>query len=231
MCGSTPPPRGLKALTKAGSDRIGSTPVIPSLTFLHLEKLKYRSWCYPVRSWFCWRLCLTTVYDFRSPMKNVVPGALKRYFSSWPGAPNDSLLLHTLKTLFSLSLSWSLSLQWIIILHPTLNSASHAKATICNVDFQRNKALQYCCDIILNSSNIVPTLQRRFALLIIERCESSRATAPYLDHFHFEGGGIWVISEKNILQTDFEGKNVARKIANTVFIRISAQPRISAHLE
>ena len=48
---------------------------------------------------------LKTVYDFRSPMKNVVPGALKRYFSSWPGAPNDSLLLHTLKTLFSLSLS------------------------------------------------------------------------------------------------------------------------------
>ena len=112
-----------------------------------------------------------------------------------------------------------------------LSTASHAKGTICNVNFQRNKALQYCCDIILNSSNIVPTLQRRFALLIIERCESSCATAPYLDHFHLEGGGIWMISEKNILQTDFEGKNVARKIANTVFIRISAQPRISAHLE
>ena len=60
---------------------------------------------------------------------------------------------------------------------------SHAKGTICNVDFQRNKALQYCCDLILNSSNIVPTLQRSFALLTIAQCESSRATAPYLDYF------------------------------------------------
>ena len=170
-------------------------------------------------------------------MKNVVPGALKRYFSSGPGAPNDSLLLYTY-----IENTFFIIIVMIIVItvnnhttphsHPRrqtiLSTASHAKGTICNVDFQRNKALQYCCDIILNSSNIVPTLQRRFALLIIERCESSCATAPYLDHFHFEGGGIWMISEKNILQTDFEGKNVARKIANTVFIRISAQPRISA---
>lgn len=39
MYGSTLP-RGLKALTKAGSDRTGSTPVTLSLTFLHLEKLQ-----------------------------------------------------------------------------------------------------------------------------------------------------------------------------------------------
>ena len=43
MYGSTPPPppEGLKALTKAGSDRTGSTPVTLSLTFLsHVEPIK-----------------------------------------------------------------------------------------------------------------------------------------------------------------------------------------------
>ena len=33
-------------------------------------------------------------------------------------------------------------------------------ATICNDDFQHNTALQHCCDIVLNSYNIVPTFQR-----------------------------------------------------------------------
>ena len=42
-----------------------------------------------------------------------------------------------------------------------LSTASHAKGMICNVDFQRNKALQYCCDIIFEQfqycSNIATT--------------------------------------------------------------------------
>ena len=45
--------------------------------------------------------------------------------------------------------------------------------TIRNNDFRRNTALQYCCDIVLNSHNIVPTLQRCVALktsLRIEPC-------------------------------------------------------------
>ena len=36
--------------------------------------------------------------------------------------------------------------------------------TIRNNDFYPNIALQYCCDIVLNSHNIVPTLQRSVAL-------------------------------------------------------------------
>ena len=34
------------------------------------------------------------------------------------------------------------------------------QGTICNDDFQRNTVLQYCCDIVLNSYNTVPTIQR-----------------------------------------------------------------------
>lgn len=41
------------------------------------------------------------------------------------------------------------------------------------------------------------------------------ATAPYLDHFTVGGrrggGRIWVISEKNILQTDFKAKNCCKE--------------------
>ena len=32
--------------------------------------------------------------------------------------------------------------------------------TIQNDDFQRNTALQHCCNIVSNGYNIVPTLQR-----------------------------------------------------------------------
>ena len=34
--------------------------------------------------------------------------------------------------------------------------------TIRNDDFQRNTALQHCCDIVSNDNNIVPRLRRRF---------------------------------------------------------------------
>ena len=36
--------------------------------------------------------------------------------------------------------------------------------TIRNDDFYRNTTLQHCCDIVSNSYNIVPILQRRVAL-------------------------------------------------------------------
>ena len=39
--------------------------------------------------------------------------------------------------------------------------------TIRNDDFQRNTALQYCCDILSNTYNIVPILRRRVALKIV----------------------------------------------------------------
>ena len=39
--------------------------------------------------------------------------------------------------------------------------------TIRNDDFYRNTALQYCCDIVWNSYNIVPALQRCVALKIV----------------------------------------------------------------
>ena len=39
--------------------------------------------------------------------------------------------------------------------------------TIRNDDFERKAALQHCCDIVLNSYNIVPTLQRCVALKIV----------------------------------------------------------------
>ena len=39
--------------------------------------------------------------------------------------------------------------------------------TIRNDDFQRNTALQHCCDIISDGYNIVPTLQRCVALKIV----------------------------------------------------------------
>ena len=38
--------------------------------------------------------------------------------------------------------------------------------TIRNDDFQRNTALQHCCNIVSNGYNIVPTLQRSVALKI-----------------------------------------------------------------
>ena len=39
--------------------------------------------------------------------------------------------------------------------------------TIRNDDFQRNTALQNCCDIVSNNYNIVPTLQRGVVLKIV----------------------------------------------------------------
>ena len=39
--------------------------------------------------------------------------------------------------------------------------------TIRKNDFERNPALQHCCDIVLNGYNIVPTLQRCVALKIV----------------------------------------------------------------
>ena len=38
--------------------------------------------------------------------------------------------------------------------------------TIRNDDFQRNTALQHCCNVVSNGYNIVPTLQRSVALQI-----------------------------------------------------------------
>ena len=39
--------------------------------------------------------------------------------------------------------------------------------TICNEDFEHNTALQHYCDIVSNSYNTVPTMQRCVALKII----------------------------------------------------------------
>ena len=39
--------------------------------------------------------------------------------------------------------------------------------TIHNDDFWRNTASQHCCDVVLNSCNMVPTLQRRVELIIV----------------------------------------------------------------
>ena len=47
----------------------------------------------------------------------------------------------------------------------TLNVMLHG--TIRNDDFLRNTASQYCCDIVSNRHNIVPTLQRCVALKIV----------------------------------------------------------------
>ena len=39
--------------------------------------------------------------------------------------------------------------------------------TICHGDFKCNTVLQHCCDIVSNSCNIGPTLQRSVALKIV----------------------------------------------------------------
>ena len=39
--------------------------------------------------------------------------------------------------------------------------------TIRNDDFWHNRALQHCWDIVLNACNIVPTLQRCVALIMV----------------------------------------------------------------
>ena len=43
---------------------------------------------------------------------------------------------------------------------PCLKRKGMLHGTIRNNDFWRNTALQHCCDIVSNGSNIVPTLQR-----------------------------------------------------------------------
>ena len=50
--------------------------------------------------------------------------------------------------------------------------------TIRNDDFQPNTALQHCCDIVSNSYNVVPALQRCVVLKINRRFESSPVTSP-----------------------------------------------------
>ena len=51
--------------------------------------------------------------------------------------------------------------------------------TIRNDDFQRNTALQHCCDIVSNGFNIVPTLQRCVALKIVV-ANRLRVTLPLI---------------------------------------------------
>ena len=63
-------------------------------------------------------------------------------------------MVYSLSTLFMLSFAVSSPLK--MMLH----------GTIRNDDFQRNTALEYCCDIEWNGCNVVPTLQRCVALKI-----------------------------------------------------------------
>ena len=58
---------------------------------------------------------------------------------------------------------------------PRFNVMLHG--TICNDNFQCNTALQHCSDIVSNSFNIDPTLQRCVAPKS-RRCKSSRVTSP-----------------------------------------------------
>ena len=42
--------------------------------------------------------------------------------------------------------------------------------------------------------------------LVLQHCCRAMLRGLGADHLTFEGVGVWVSSEKNILQTDFEGK-------------------------
>ena len=59
--------------------------------------------------------------------------------------------------------------------------------TIHNDDFYRNTALQHCCDIVSNSSNIVPTLFQHCNDVLAEnrRCGSCNITFM-LEDFEIE---------------------------------------------
>ena len=58
---------------------------------------------------------------------------------------------------------------------------------IRNNDFQLNKALQHCCDIVSNSYNIVPTLQRCFALkLFVANRPSSPLALVFEEQIRFD---------------------------------------------
>ena len=61
--------------------------------------------------------------------------------------------------------------------------------TIRSDDFKRNTVLQHCCDIVLNGYNIVPTLQRCVALIIVG-WESSSETSPL---------SAWAVSTERLL--------------------------------
>ena len=61
-------------------------------------------------------------------------------------------MVYFLSTLFMLS--FAVSFPFKMMLH----------GTIRNDDFQRNTALQHCCDIEWNGCNVVPTFQRCVAL-------------------------------------------------------------------
>ena len=73
---------------------------------------------------------------------------------------------------------------------------------ICNDDFQRNTTLQHCCDIVSNSYNIVPTLQRCVALKIV-------------DANHFKGP----------CHDDFAVFSVVKSLINSAFIHIKCSVR------
>ena len=72
---------------------------------------------------------------------------------------------------------------------------------ICNDDFQRNTTLQHCCDIVSNSYNIVPTLQRCVALKIV-------------DANHFKGP----------CHDDFAVFSVVKSLINSAFIHTLNAP-------
>ena len=61
--------------------------------------------------------------------------------------------------------------------------------TIRNDDFKRNTVLQHCRSIVLNGYNIVPTLQRCVALIIVG-WESSSETSPL---------SAWAVSTERLL--------------------------------
>ena len=62
-------------------------------------------------------------------------------------------------------LSWHLCSILVFTVKVLLHEA------ILNHDFQRNTALQHCCDIVSSSYNVVPTSKRCVALKIVfENC-------------------------------------------------------------
>ena len=77
--------------------------------------------------------------------------------------------------------------------------------TIRNADFQRNRALQHCCDIVSNSYNTVPTLQRnmpwRKQICIAKCLYSYRDDLP---KYLFKKS--WLKSEKSPLRLTYVAK-------------------------
>ena len=83
---------------------------------------------------------------------------------------------------FILKLGWW---KWTVVMVPasyrhlifTLHKAMLHEA-IHNNDFWRNKVSQHCCDVVLNSCNMVATLQRRVELIIIVTLSPLADTSP-----------------------------------------------------